>query len=100
MRTATANGVLAGCVLLIGAGGVCAQDWPQWRGPNRDNKVTGFTAPQTWPKEPKQKWITRVGTGDASPVLVGDRLYTIGRQGGDEVISCLDAASGKLLWRD
>ena len=31
--------VLAGCVLLLGATCARAQDWPQWRGPNRDNKV-------------------------------------------------------------
>ena len=27
-----------------------AADWPQWRGPNRDNKVAGFSAPRAWPK--------------------------------------------------
>ena len=25
-----------------------AEDWPQWRGPNRNGQVSGFTAPQTW----------------------------------------------------
>src|SRR5262249_39750630 len=49
------TGVLAGCVLFLGAAGGLAQDWPQWRGPNRDAKAIGFTAPKTWPKELTQK---------------------------------------------
>jgi outer membrane protein assembly factor BamB len=28
-----------------------AQDWPQWRGINRDGKVSGFKVPQTWPQQ-------------------------------------------------
>jgi outer membrane protein assembly factor BamB len=93
-------GVAVGLVLLLGAGGAGAQDWPQWRGPNRDNKVKGFTEPKTWPKELTRKWKVSVGLGDASPVLVGDKLYAFTRQGGDEVILCLDAGSGKELWKD
>ncbi len=40
--------MIAGCVILVGAGCVFAQDWPQWRGPNRDGKVSGFAAPEKW----------------------------------------------------
>ncbi len=86
--------------LLFGAGHVSAQDWPQWRGPNRDNKVTGFTEPKTWPKELTKKWKVTVGLGEASPVLVGDKLYVIGRQETDEVTLCLDAATGKEVWKE
>jgi outer membrane protein assembly factor BamB len=90
--------LLGGMLLSAGVGG--AQDWPQWRGPQRDNKVTGFAAPTAWPKELKKHWRVPVGLGESSPALVGDRVYTFGRQGGEEVILCLDAASGKELWRD
>jgi outer membrane protein assembly factor BamB len=41
-----------------------------------------------------------VGLGDASPVLVGDKVYAFTRQGDDEVILCLDAANSKELWKD
>jgi outer membrane protein assembly factor BamB len=92
--------MLVGGALLLSACGVGAQDWPQWRGPNRDNKVTGFTAPQTWPKELAQKWKVSVGVGEASPVLAGGKVYVFTRQGGDEVTLCLDAGSGKELWKD
>ena len=89
--------MVAGLV-LISATCAFAQDWPQWRGANRDGKVTGFTAPENWPKELTQKWKVTVGTGDATPALVGDKLYVFARQGDDEVTLCLDAATGKELW--
>ena len=92
--------VVTSCVILIGTSQAFAQDWPQWRGANRDGKVTGFTAPQAWPKALTQKWRTTVGSGDATPALVGDKLYVFARQGADEVTLCLNAKSGKELWRN
>jgi outer membrane protein assembly factor BamB len=97
-KTATAG--LVGCVLLLGATCARAQDWPQWRGPSRDNKVTGFTVPKTWPKELTKKWSVKVGLGDASPVLVGDKIYAFTRDGKEEVIRCLDATTGEEKWKD
>jgi len=94
------SAVMAGCLILISAGWVFGQDWPQWRGPNRDGKVSGFTAPQQWPKELTQKWRVTVGWGDSTPALVGDKLYIFTRQGDEEVTLCLNAADGKELWRD
>jgi len=95
-----AAGVIVACVLLLGGTCVCAQDWPQWRGPNRDGKVTGFTAPKTWPKELKETWKVTVGEGVATPALVGDKLYVFSRQGGDEILRCLSAADGKEVWKE
>jgi outer membrane protein assembly factor BamB len=94
------TGAVAVMVVLVGVGSVRGQDWPQWRGPTRDGKLGGFVAPQSWPKELTQKWKVTVGVGDSSPALVGSRLYAFGRQDADEVISCLDAVSGKVLWQD
>ena len=80
------------CGLALAAGHARAQDWPQWRGPNRDAKATGFTAPATWPKALTQKWKVPVGDGIATPALVGDRLYVFGRQDGTEILRGLEAA--------
>jgi outer membrane protein assembly factor BamB len=92
-------GVIVGSVVLIGASCVFAQDWPQWRGCNRDGKVVGFTAPQTWPQTLAQKWKIPVGSGDATPALVGDKLYVFTRQGDDETVLCLNAADGQQIWK-
>jgi outer membrane protein assembly factor BamB len=77
-----------------------AQDWPQWRGPDRNAKAAGFKAPETWPKALKQQWKVTVGDGVSTPALVGDRLYVFAMQDRNEVIRCLEAATGKELWQD
>ncbi len=77
---------------------VRAQDWPQWRGPNRDDKVPDFTPPKTWPQEFHQQWKVSVGLSDASPALVAGKLYVFSRQGDSEVVQCLDSADGKEIW--
>jgi outer membrane protein assembly factor BamB len=93
-------GVTAGCAVLLSTVAALGQDWPQWRGSNRDGKAAGFTVPETWPKALTQKWRITVGLGDATPALVGDNLYVFTRQGNDEVVLCLSVADGKELWRD
>jgi|WetSurMetagenome_2_1015567.scaffolds.fasta_scaffold00024_64 outer membrane protein assembly factor BamB len=87
-------------ILLFVTANLSSQDWPQFRGINRDSKVTGFKAPASWPANLTQQWKVRVGTGDATPVLVGKKIYLHTRQEGDEVILCLDAATGKDIWTD
>ncbi len=79
---------------------VSAQDWPQWRGANRDARAAGFKAPAAWPKELTQKWKAEVGQSDATPALVGDKVFVFARQGGEEAILCLDAATGKEVWQN
>jgi outer membrane protein assembly factor BamB len=88
------------CMVLFGASYVFAQDWCQWRGMNRDGKVSGFTEPEEWPKELTQKWKATVGSGDATPALVGEKLYVFSRQDADEVTVCLNASDGKEIWQN
>jgi outer membrane protein assembly factor BamB len=76
-----------------------AQDWPQWRGPNRDGAVAAFREPSAWPERLKQHWRVEVGLGYATPLVVGQRLYLFTRQGEEEVMTALDATSGKVIWR-
>ncbi len=76
-----------------------AQDWPQWRGPDRDGAVAAFDVPSSWPAELTQQWKVEVGFGYATPILVGDRVYMFARQGDDEVMMALDAGSGETVWR-
>ncbi len=92
--------VLIGVTLLFSASAARAQDWPQWRGLQRDAKIEGFTPPKVWPKSLTEKWTVPVGSGVSSPDLVGDKLYTFGRIDGDEVTICLNSADGKVVWQD
>jgi outer membrane protein assembly factor BamB len=91
----------AGIIMALCLSTVCfSQDWTQFRGTGRDSRVTGFKAPSTWPAELTQVWKVQVGTGDATPVLVGKKMYLNTRQGDNEMILCLDASTGKELWKD
>ena len=73
-------------------------DWPQWRGPTRDGAV-GAALPAQWPKALKKRWEIPAGTGHASPVVAGNRVVVLAREGDQEIVRALDLASGKEIWR-
>jgi outer membrane protein assembly factor BamB len=73
-------------------------DWPQWRGPSRDGTVASFAEPKAWPERLTQKWKIEIGTGYATPIVVGNRVYTFSRQQDNEVMRAIDAGSGKVVW--
>jgi outer membrane protein assembly factor BamB len=90
---------LAATSLPIEAQRASTRDWTQYRGPNRDGVATTFTAPAAWPDTLVQKWRVEVGTGYASPIVVGSRVYVFSRRGEVEGMSAHDAASGREIWR-
>lgn len=90
---------------LLGGGsssgaGAAAGDWPQWRGPNRDDvsKETGLL--KKWPAGgPKRAWVSEdAGLGYSGFSVVGGKLYTMGLFDAEEKLICLDTATGKKLW--
>ncbi len=76
-----------------------AGDWPQWRGPNRNGSVVGVSLPTSWPKSLKEQWKVTVGVGHSSPLVVEGKIFQHTRTGEEEILLCLDAATGKELWR-
>jgi outer membrane protein assembly factor BamB len=99
MRDAALRRVLLPALLASTAGALAAQDWPQWRGPQRDGHARGVKAPAEWPPALRLAWKAPVGTGHASPVTSGGAAFAFGRVGGDEVLSSFDLATGKLRWK-
>jgi outer membrane protein assembly factor BamB len=73
-------------------------DWPQWRGPSRDGTLTTFSEPKSWPEQLTKRWQIEVGSGYATPVVVGNRVYAFSRQQENEVMRAIDAATGKVVW--
>ena len=55
---------------------------------------------KTWPKEgPKLLWTFKnAGVGHSSFAVVGDKFYTLGTRGPDEIVIALDVAKGTELW--
>ena len=73
--------------------------WPGWLGPNRDGRVKYFEPPSEWPKHVKQSWSLQVGEGSSMPVVADGRVYQHAREGGEEVVWCVDLKTGDVLWR-
>src|SRR5689334_15261235 len=74
-----------------------AADWPQYRGPNRDDVSAETGLLKSWPAGgPPLVWtFTNAGVGLSGPAIVGDRLYTTGGRGEVEVLIALDLKSAK-----
>jgi outer membrane protein assembly factor BamB len=79
-------------------GQTAGPDWPQWRGPGRDGTLASFVEPKTWPETLTQRWKIEVGEGYSTPIIVNNRIYQFSRQGENETMRAIDAASGKVLW--
>jgi outer membrane protein assembly factor BamB len=94
--------ICGGCllVLLLAAAAPCAtEEWPQWRGPNRNGQSNGVKPPAAWPKTLDVRWQVEVGLGHASPVVADRKVYAFARRGEDEVLACLNLADGKTRWQ-
>ena len=83
----------------LGQAQLASTDVTQWRGPNRDGVVQGFTAPQAWPEMLVKRWTVEVGTGYATPLVVGNRVFVFSRLGENETMTALDGGSGKVVWQ-
>ncbi|MCK5149038.1 PQQ-binding-like beta-propeller repeat protein [bacterium] len=95
-------------ILLSITASLIAQDWPQWRGPNRDNISTETEWNPAKLDAPNPiSWKVNVGKGHSSVIVIGDRLYTQGMTekftGSDttykEQLIALDAVTGKTIWK-
>jgi len=99
-RLAFAKRLLATATLLLLLGAVAtAEDWPQFRGVNRDGISEEKGLLKKWPASgPELLWqYDALGDGYASAAVVGDRVYSAGSRGGQAVVTALDTA-GKKLW--
>jgi outer membrane protein assembly factor BamB len=74
------------------------QDYPQWRGLNRDGAASAFAEPSSWPEALTRRWKVDVGVGYATPLVISDAVYTFTRRNETEVMTALDAATGKERW--
>jgi len=93
--------VFAIATAVVVAGSLLAgEDWPQWRGRNRDGISAETGLLKAWPQAgPPLAWKTQgAGEGYSSFAAAHGRLYTLGARGGSEYVIAFDAASGKKVW--
>ena len=83
-------------------------DWPNWRGPeqNRISRETGLI--DHWNPDPKNPenvlWVNDDAGSISSPIVMRGKVYSIGRYKPVDVheqeqVVCVDAETGKTLWR-
>lgn len=78
-----------------------AENWTQWRGPDRSGVVTEKNLAATWPADgPKRVWEKKTGIGYASPVAADGKVYLFYLKDGKDVLECFDAENGNSVWRE
>ena len=81
------------------AGGLFADDWPDFRGPSRDGSSAEQLTGELPADGPELVWERAVGAGFSNPVVSNGRLILFHRQGGSEVVEALEADTGKPIWK-
>jgi outer membrane protein assembly factor BamB len=77
-----------------------AADWPNYRGPNHDGISTETGWSTSWPESgPKILWKASLGTGFASMAVSDGKVYATGNIDDKDILYCLDAATGKEIWK-
>jgi outer membrane protein assembly factor BamB len=69
---------LAGVVWLLFSAGLCsAENWPQWRGPQRSGQTDEIDLPLTWNGKTKENvlWKVPADFGHSSPIVWGERVF-------------------------
>jgi outer membrane protein assembly factor BamB len=76
-----------------------SKDWLQWGGPRRDFVTPSTGLPNLWPADgPRKLWSRTLGDGYSGIAVEGTTLYTAYRRGAQDVVTALDARTGKTLW--
>ncbi len=93
--------VLVFTILAVSVTAIHADDWPQWRGPNRDAISKEMGLLKSWPADgPRLKWkMEHLGEGYASVVVSNGLLHTIGNESGIIFAYGLEEQTGKVLWK-
>jgi outer membrane protein assembly factor BamB len=77
-----------------------AADWPQFLGPTANGVSTETGLIDRLPTNgPTRIWARTIGTGYSAPSIRGGRLVLFHRESDLEIVECLEAGTGKTLWK-
>ncbi len=93
---------LALCAAAAGRSPARGDDWPQWRGPNRDGvwRETGVIERFSSPEIPR-RWSVKIGSGYSGPTVADGRVYVSDRvvePEEKERVHCFAWEDGAKLW--
>jgi outer membrane protein assembly factor BamB len=77
-----------------------ADDWPAWRGPNRDGVSAERGLPTTWAPDKNVVWKLELpGPAGSTPIVVKDRIFlTTPKSDGETLTLLCIGTDGKLRW--
>src|SRR4051812_4865772 len=83
---------------LVVTGAAATADWPQYRGPNRDDVSAETGLLKDWPAGgPPLLWTySAAGVGYSGPAVVGDRVYVTGGRDDTEYLIALESKSAPV----
>jgi len=79
-------------------------DWPNWRGANFEGKSATRGIRTDWPNGLEKVWTVNYLCQDKStaswsaPVVQGNRLIVPGRDKKNDLVFCINADNGELIW--
>lgn len=87
-------------IVLSLTASLCAGDWPQWRGPQRDGQFAGPAwSDKLDTQHLRQVWRVELGPSYSGPIVSGSRVFTTEtRDKKFEVVTAYDRRTGKQLW--
>ena len=92
--------VVAAAVAAFACKNACAGDWTQILGPHRNGRAEGEQLVESWSSRgPKVLWRYKLGGGYAGAAVAGERAIVFHRVDSSERVECLNAQSGKSLWK-
>jgi len=101
VRTLVSRILVACSLFALVSPSHAADDWPQWRGPNRDGISRESGLLRQWPPEgPPLAWKARgLGAGYSTVTVADGRIFTLGADNDTESVIALDVVTGQVLWR-
>lgn len=93
-------GVVVAAVCMAGVPAGRADDWPQFRGPARNGVSAERGVLSQFPAAgPKRVWGVNIGKGFSNVAVKGGRVYAIGNDNEQDIVHCLNAATGRRIWQ-
>ncbi|HYF33642.1 MAG TPA: PQQ-binding-like beta-propeller repeat protein, partial [Prosthecobacter sp.] len=86
-------------VSILGVSVLQAADWPHWRGPARNGISEEKGWRSQWTGDPKVLWEAEVGLGFSSFAVADGRVLATGHEDEKDTVFCLDAKTGKEIWK-
>ena len=86
-------------LVLVVVAGRAGEPWGRFRGPNGSGVDSAVGYPVEFSPSKNVLWKAAVPFGQSSPIVVGARVYVTASEGDRLLTICMDAKTGRELWR-